>query len=732
MKAKPTQVSNQPLRLDCMGKLQASTQSNRYLSRFIQAGRARARGGEDAPIEIPASVLAQAAADGLFDQRAIFLDHASWLEHPSLSQLIGMTGTAHYDAQDQSVQGEISFLENTAAQHALSIVEAYLHNPQLDIGLSIVFYPEWEQLPDPGNNSHTNSYVKRIAAIRYIDSIDLVFQPAAGGRILQPVTEPEQPSNFSEGENLTMQTNKTPISPKIPDRHPNPAHDDTPLTQISVIETPPTQLSILETALQTVSTGQSPSTTLQTEPPQEYPRLISQNDPPPNNKKDSEPWLNAVRQATTKALLAASGLPPVSQQRLAAQLYPNPDAIQQAIEEERQYLANLSENQVIQLPGLPPRSPQISGMRMPLERIEMALDAMLSGVRPPHEIQPLTGIRELYHLLSGDYEMTGQFQSERVQFAAVTSSTMANLVANVLNKRVVNEFQQYPRWWEPIALAEDFASLQNIKWITLGGVGELPTVSEGAAYSELSWDDSAETAAFVKKGGYLGITLETIDKDDTARVRAAPRALAQAAWLTLSKSISAIFTANSGIGPTLSDSYALFHSNHSNLGSSALSISSYNAARLAMRKQTELNSSERLGALTAPKFLLVPPDLEITALQVLASEYDYTYALSNGVAAPINVITEGNDFQARMNFARSRVIVVDLWTDSNNWAASADPRLYPTIGLAFRYGRVPEIFSVASPTAGLMFTNDTMPVKVRFFFAAGPMDYRGLYKANVA
>ena len=446
----------------------------------------------------------------------------------------------------------------------------------------------------------------------------------------------------------------------------------------------------------------------------------------------SEPWLNAVRQATTEAMLAASGLPAVSQQRLAAQLYQTPVAIQQAIEAERQYLASLSENQVIQLPGQPPRSPHISGMRTPLERVELALDAMLNGVRPPQEIQPLTGIRELYHLLSGDYEMTGQFQTERVQFAAVTSSTMANLVANALNKRVINEFQQYPRWWESIVLAEDFASLQNIKWITLGGVGELPTVSEGAAYSELTWDDSAESASFVKKGGYLGITLETIDKDDTGRVRAAPRALAQAAWLTLSKSISAIFTASSGVGPTLSDSYALFHSNHSNLGSSALSISSYNAARLAMRKQTELNSSERLGALTAPKFLLVPPDLEITALQVLASEYDYTYALSNGVAAPVNVNSQGSDFQARMNFARSRVIVVDLWTDSSDWAASADPRLYPTIGLGFRYGRVPEIFSVASPTAGLMFTNDTMPVKVRFFFAAGPMDYRGLYKANVA
>jgi surface antigen len=62
-----------------------------------------------------------------------------------------------------------------------------------------------------------------------------------------------------------------------------------------------------------------------------------------------------------------------------------------------------------------------------------------------------------------------------------------------------------------------------------------------------------------------------------------------------------------------------------------------------------------------------------------------------------------------MNAARERVVVVDLWTDANNWAAVADPRLYPSIGLGFRYGRTPEVFSVASPTAGLMFSNDTMP-----------------------
>jgi len=169
-------------------------------------------------------------------------------------------------------------------------------------------------------------------------------------------------------------------------------------------------------------------------------------------------------------------------------------------------------------------------MRTDLDRLTSALDSLLLGTQPAAGVRPLSGIRELYMLLSGDFELNGVFQPDRVQFANVTSSTMASLVANALNKVVIAEFQQYPIWWSSIALETDFPSLQSVRWNILGGIGELPTVSEGAAYTELTWDDKYETASFIKKGGYLGITMEAIDKDDTGRLRFAPRGLAQAAW----------------------------------------------------------------------------------------------------------------------------------------------------------------------------------------------------------
>jgi hypothetical protein len=141
-----------------------------------------------------------------------------------------------------------------------------------------------------------------------------------------------------------------------------------------------------------------------------------------------------------------------------------------------------------------------------------------------------------------------------------------------------------------------------------------------------------------------------------------------------------------------------------------------------MRDQTELNSGEPLGALTAPRYLLVPNRLEVSALQILASEGEPGTADND-----INPWAAGASHDALIASARSRVIVVDFWTDANNWATVADPRLYPTIGLGYRYGRTPELFSVASPTAGLMFSNDTMPIKVRFFYVLGAIDYRGVY-----
>lgn len=667
---------NQPITLSQSAILLGTGEtSNEFECRLVRAGRVRTASGEPSNIEIEAEALREAVAQGRFEGRAVFIDHAAPAAYPSLRNLVGVSEAAIYDEQSQAVYGRLKLYDTPDGQAMRALLTRLVADRQAgravpDVGLSLTFYPQWGK-----REPHSN--LRRVVGIQHIESVDLVFQPAADGRVLQTLAQ-QKGAKMNE-EELTVAA-------------PPPSEQE---------EAPASQVN---------------AAAAQERAPQAAP----------------QDWSQALSASAAAFMIANSGLPAAARQKLLSQTYTTPSEVVEAIEKERHYLASLAQEEVVQIGNTPPRQAHITLGASGLERVEQALEALIRGVRPPSGVQPLSGIRELYNLLSGDYEMTGVFQPQRVYLANVNSSTMASLVANVMNKVLAQEFSEYPQWWQPFVTQMDFNSLQDIRWITLGGVGELPTVPEGAAYTELNWGDKYETATFVKKGGYLGITIEAIDKDDTNRLRAAPHALAQAAWLTLGKAISNIFTANAGVGPTLSDGLPLFHSAHGNLGSTALSYSSWVAARNAMRKQSEVGSGERLGFLTAPRYLLVPPDLEVTALQILASANDYSYTLANGLGpGPINVFGEGETAELRLRSARQRVVVVDLWSDANDWAAVADPRLYPSIGLGFRYGRAPEIYSVSSPTAGLMFSNDVMPIKVRFFFAVGPVDYRGLYKANV-
>ena len=111
--------------------------------------------------------------------------------------------------------------------------------------------------------------------------------------------------------------------------------------------------------------------------------------------------------------------------------------------------------------------------------------------------------------------------------------------------------------------------------------------------------DAKESAAFVKRGKYVGITLEMIRKSDIARIQAVPKALALDAIRTRSAAIAGIFTAASGTGPTLADdSTVLFHVDHgANVQTTAFSAAAWKAARAECAKMAELGIAQAAGAL---------------------------------------------------------------------------------------------------------------------------------------
>ncbi|NLF16739.1 MAG: hypothetical protein GX595_05720 [Lentisphaerae bacterium] len=441
------------------------------------------------------------------------------------------------------------------------------------------------------------------------------------------------------------------------------------------------------------------------------------------------PWLTRLRAAAVTAALAASGLPGPVQTRLAVAAYDSPEQLDAAIQAARDELAQLAAENVIHIGDAPPRG-RVSAMRTGLEQIEQAVDWNF-GVRSAPVPEPaLRSLRTVYHALTGDYDFYGRFEPDRVHLEGATTTTLANLAANALNKVIVQQFSAltFWRWYEQIAYpTPNDGSVQDMQWTVIGGIGDLPQVLEKASYEELDVADVAESDSFVKHGGYVPITLELIRNSDIQRIQAIPRALALAAVRTRSASVAAIFTANGGTGPTLTqDDTPLFDEAHNNLATTALgtSAAAWRAARAECFKQPELNSGKQLGLF--PRYWLGPADL-----------YDQALALFGyGDGVPTTYAPEAQD--RGVHDPRPVPLAVPDFTDPADWAYIVDPQVFPVIHISYAQAPgggvhpAPELFTVASPTAGLMFTNDVLPIKVRDWFAVGVNGYRGIGKRNVA
>ncbi len=166
------------------------------------------------------------------------------------------------------------------------------------------------------------------------------------------------------------------------------------------------------------------------------------------------------------------------------------------------------------------------------------------------KIARLQGIREAYLMLTGDYDFRGGYDPVRAMLA--TTADFTGLVKNALNKIIIASFETVGRagydWWKAIVKVEHFNTLNDITGTLVGTIASLPSVSEQAEYTELAVGDSPETASFTKYGGYIPLTLEAIDRDETRKLLQYAVELGNAAMRNISEQIAAIFTANSHAG----------------------------------------------------------------------------------------------------------------------------------------------------------------------------------------
>ena len=431
------------------------------------------------------------------------------------------------------------------------------------------------------------------------------------------------------------------------------------------------------------------------------------------------------------AALSASKLPEITQGRLRKTFEGKvfgASELQTAIDEARAEVSALTGSLAVQGPG------RVSGMYDSADKMQAAFDDLLGAKREPGaetlNVPRLSGIREAYLMLTGDRDFHGGYYPMQTQLA--TTADFSGLVKNALNKMIVSDWAQMGAagydWWRNIVKVEHFETLNDITGTLIGTVGSLSTVLEGAEYTELAIGDSPETASFIKKGGYIPLTLELIDRDETRKLRAYPSELARAALRELSATIAAIFTQASGTGPTMADTGVLFNSTavttaggHANLLTTALSVAQWDVVAAAMYNQPMLNKQATgyygVGKKMAlePKFCLVPRALRLTAMDCFMNGW----------------ITTDNKHTENMLKGMVQPLVVPEWTDANDWAAVADPNMAPSIIVGERFGLVPEVFVAGRDNDPAVFMNDETRIKVRHFTAVLVGDFRPLHKENV-
>lgn len=445
-----------------------------------------------------------------------------------------------------------------------------------------------------------------------------------------------------------------------------------------------------------------------------------------------EPLAAQLSSYLLETTLAASRLPQPVQDSIRKQFGGQafaPKALAKAVEDGRALVSALSAAGAVQ-------GPRISGMADTRDQLQAAVDDLFGAPREREQqtlqVARLSGVRELYLTLTGDYDLHGGYYPERARLA--TTADFTGLVKNAMNKVVANRWRELGRagydWWERVVSVEHFDSVNQVTGTLVGTVGSLPAVDEGEAYPELYVVDSAETAEFVKYGGYIPLTLELIDRDETRKLRAYPRELASAGLRNISSLVAAVFTDNSHTGPVLSDTGALFNATavttaggHANLRTGALSAAEWDGACTAVYNQPMLvrNAGDGIGVgprmAINPRYLLVPRALQLAGMKILYP------ALENAA----NIYSE--------NMQRGQpgdVITVPEWTDATNWAAVCDPRVAPAIFVGERFGIMPEVFIAGDEHSPAVFTNDEHRLKVRHFLTVWVNDFRPLHKNNVA
>ena len=343
-----------------------------------------------------------------------------------------------------------------------------------------------------------------------------------------------------------------------------------------------------------------------------------------------------------------------------------------------------------------------------------AQDAVLMAAGIP-VAEPAAGAQELrgYSMIEMARESLRRESGSTVNFgdnmelarAAINStSTFPAIMSNLANKSVMvgfNEAETTYQIWAGKGSNRDFKEAARV---ALSEAGNLELVPEGGQFKQDSFGEASARTKVATYGKLFSLTRQAIINDDLGLFSKIATKYGSAAKRLVNKMVYAQLTGN----VKMQDNVALFDSKHGNVAGTgeALSVKAIAKAITAMRRQKGITGEATLNI--TPKYLVVPPELEVTAYQIVNS------------TAAVDGVNSGvvNPYKGRF------IVVADAeLTDPDAWYLVADATQHDTIEVTYLNG-------VETPRLETRqgFDVDGIEYKVAFDVGVDALDFRGLYK----
>jgi hypothetical protein len=306
----------------------------------------------------------------------------------------------------------------------------------------------------------------------------------------------------------------------------------------------------------------------------------------------------------------------------------------------------------------------------------------------------------------------GMSKTELVSRGFHSSSDFPLLFSNLAGKTLDAAYQEEPHTWRPIARQRNLPDFKNANDLIVAGALTPEPLLEGGEYKAGTLQEAQHTWKLATYARKVTVTRQAIINDDLGALERVPEMLGRGFRRLESNIIWALITGNA---VTSVDNVALFNAAHNNMGGSTgltISTSGFNTAKKAMRKQTDIAGNT---INLTPSYLMVPTDLESTAIQFLFPSGFAPSARTGDNGPVVNAQTANMEL----------IVEPRLDGAADVWYLAASPGSVEGIVYGYLAGE-------EGPTVTTTEKRDPDGVELlaRFDFGAAVKDFRGFYRSK--